>query len=813
MLVDRERQRRFSRSDQGGVRPARVVRSISGWMGRGVLTALITLPLLIAPRLYAAETDRAKTRADESVREVEQAAQNLGTKVRKARGYNPAQMIAAGELHLRSNQPEPAIDELNKVVELHKQGKATKSTDADAQYLLGEAYYATGELYSARRHFELVTDHASDPAFAGLGGPAASRLVDIALTTQRSETLPDVLSRVERMLASSSNDALLYARAKALFALGRYADARSQAASIKGGSLYAQRASYLRGTALMKEAEAGNDTSAPNAKVDYRTAIAAFEQATVPASVSGEGASDARKIADLSWLAIARLHYESRLDERAIVAYQKLDRTSEYFPTALFELAWTYVRLGDYERGQRALEALTVLSPGLVDGADASLLRADLLLRSGRFDDADKAYLEVRDRFEPIRAQVHEYIRAHEDPAIYYDKLTAADIEVGNELPALAIDWAREEAREERVFAIVDDVARSRNLVKRSRRLVTLLKAALASPSRVKIFPEVEQQLEHAVGLLNQLAVARLDLAKGMDEVAEKGDADLNSVRSQRRKLMARLGLLPIKPGDFTVRESKAEQSWDEMSQTLQRLQLEADHLRALVNGLERMLRDAERHGVTADEATLQRFRAEIAENSKDLALYLKRIDELREKVQVGRVQSGFGDERFQEDDRVRAAFVKLFTQEVGMAARAGGKQGSYAKSLSPLMTKISSLEGRLSSVRVQLEGQASSRGDEVRQVVNLEAEAIESYASKLDTMDQHARLLVGEVARNNLVKARDRIKGVVMRADVGLVQQAWELREEQRYRVRDLLRERAQEERLINDELREVLDDEEGGQ
>jgi hypothetical protein len=68
-------------------------------------------------------------------------------------------------------------------------------------------------------------------------------------------------------------------------------------------------------------------------------------------------------------------------------------------------------------------------------------------------------------------------------------------------------------------------------------------------------------------------------------------------------------------------------------------------------------------------------------------------------------------------------------------------------------------------------------------------------------------------VARNNLVKARDRIKGVVMRADVGLVQQAWELREEQRFRVRDLLRERAQEERLINDELREVLDDEESGQ
>lgn len=816
MLVERERPLSFSDTDRGRIRRASGAEGVRrwfghGWIGRSWLGGSLVVLCLTFP-LQAAETDRAKERADESVREVEQAVRNLGTKVKSPKGYNPAEMIAAGELHLRLNQPDAAIDELSKVVELHRQGKATKSTDADAQYLLGEAYYATGELYSARRHFEMVTDHANDPAFAGLGGPAASRLVDIALTTQRSETLPDVLARVERMLARSSNDALLYARAKALFALRRYSDARSQAASIKGGSLYAQRASYLRGTALMKEAEAGIDTTA-GAKVDYRSAIAAFEQSTVPALVSGEGAVDARRIADLSWLAIARLHYESRYDERAIVAYQKVDRTSEYFSTALFELAWTYVRLGDYQRGQRALEALTVLNPGLVDGADASLLRADLLLRSGRFAAADKAYLEVRERYEPIRAQVHEYIKTHEDPAIYYDKLTAADIEVGNELPALAIEWAREEAREERVFAIVDDVARSRNLVKRSRRIVTLLRAALGAPSRVKIFPEVQQQLEQAVGLLNQLAVARLQLARGMDEVAERGSADLNSVRSQRQRLMASVGVLPTKPGDFTIRESKTEKSWDQMSQALQRLQLEADHLRALVNGLERMLRDAERHGVAADEATLERFRAEIEENAQDLALYLKRIDELREQVQVGRVQSGFGDEHFEEDDRVRAQFVKLLNQEVGLAMRAGGKQSTYAKSLSPLLIKISTLEGRLSSLRSQLNAQGSSRGEEVRQLVNQEAAAVESYASKLDTMDQHARLLVGHVARNNLIKARDRIKGVVMRADVGLVQQAWELREEQRYRVRDLLRERAQEERLINDELREVLDDEEGGQ
>jgi hypothetical protein len=220
------------------------------------------------------------------------------------------------------------------------------------------------------------------------------------------------------------------------------------------------------------------------------------------------------------------------------------------------------------------------------------------------------------------------------------------------------------------------------------------------------------------------------------------------------------------------------------------------------------MVQDAGRYGVSADAASLERFKTEISENEKDLAVYMKRIEELRDQVEMGRVQSGFGDERFAEDDRVRSEFAKLFSQEVSMASRAGGKEGEYSASLSPLMARISSIEGRLSLVRKQLDDQAFLKAKEVQALVETEAKAIEVYASRLDTMDQHARVLVGEVAKNNLIKVRDRIKDVVMRADIGLVQQAWEVREEHRYRVRDLLRERAQEERLINDELREVLDD-----
>ena len=135
----------------------------------------------------------------------------------------------------------------------------------------------------------------------------------------------------------------------------------------------------------------------------------------------------------------------------------------------LHELAWVYVRLGDYQRAQRALEVLTITDPNRLDIADGSLLRADLLLRSGEFKNALDLYQSVRGRFDPIRDSVDRFISTTSDPAAYYDRLTAdPDIQTDDKLPPLALAWAREMAEDENVFVVIDDARRSRDLIKKS---------------------------------------------------------------------------------------------------------------------------------------------------------------------------------------------------------------------------------------------------------------------------------------------------------------------------------------------------------
>ncbi len=63
-------------------------------------------------------------------------------------------------------------------------------------------------------------------------------------------------------------------------------------------------------------------------------------------------------------------------------------------------------------------------------------------------------------------------------------------------------------------------------------------------------------------------------------------------------------------------------------------------------------------------------------------------------------------------------------------------------------------------------------------------------------------------MAEQNFGLVRDKLQHIVLSADVGMTEQAWEVREEETSRVRSLQGERARQEQVLDEELREVLDD-----
>jgi tetratricopeptide (TPR) repeat protein len=696
----------------------------------------------------------------------------------------------------------------------------------DALWLRGETYYASHEYLAARRDYRAIVDKPSDARFQVYFGRALARLVDVSLRIGDIQGLDDVFQRLGQVPPSQVDAGLNYAKGKAYFAKNDFATAQASFQAVSPGTEYGHQARYFLGLMAMKQirpvtktapAQTNPQTQATVAPPNYKPAIDVFRQVTeLPPDTD-----DHRHVIDLAWMAIGRLFYEMEQYEQASDAYGHVQRESPEFDTMLYELAWVYVRLGDVQRAERALEVLQVADPNSPYVGDGTLLRADLLLRAGSFDKALQLYEGVRTQYDPMRAKVESFLDSTTDVGVYYEKLSQQQLDTLDQneaLPPLAVRWAREAEDGPAAFAVIDDVNECRTLIKQSNDLIDKLTVLTNAANRVRAFPELEAGEEAALGLLNRVSRARLQIAHGLDDdEKDPVGAQLGQTRADRRALMAAIGDMPTTSGEFETRDSVGRQQWNTVSQALSARTLEIDQLQAIVNGLRRLMRDDAQKGVARDPNSVTRFQTELDSNEHDLKLYRQEADELHRQISFGRAQVGVGDARFQADAANRTSFAKLMDDEVQLVVggQGGPKAQLYGQRVQPLLMQAHQEEARLTVAFEALEVQVAARTAELRAKIDVERANLVSYAAQLETLDngtQGAHDLVGHVAERNFGMVRDKLRGIVLRADVGITEQAWEVREEELARVHNLQTERAREEQLLDEELREVLDDSNNG-
>jgi tetratricopeptide (TPR) repeat protein len=730
--------------------------------------------------------------------------------VQQAKGerLTAEQRLSNGELLFRMKDYNRATVVLSEILEEFP----NTTSYPDALWLRGETYYAQRDYLAARRDYREIVDHGSEPRYQTYFGKALARLVDVSMRlNDPPESLGPIFEKFNQVPPAQVDAALLYAKGKGYYRQSSWNDASATFSQVGNTTDYAHQARYFQGLVAMKVARSGVDAATKTpARVNYTPAINAFHAVTdLPPNTP-----EHRHVIDLAWMAIGRLFYEMEQYQQAADAYSKVARDSPEFDTMLYELAWVYVRLGDVDRAERALEVLAVADPDSEYIGDGTLLRADLLLRAGAFDRALQLYDGVRTQYEPMRAKVASFLDSTKDVSVYYDRLAQQQLDLldqNDQLPPVAVRWAREAEDGPLAFATIDDVNECKTLLRRSGQLVDKLTALMVAPTRVRAFPELAAGETTALGLINRLSRARLTLAHALDaEEPSDLSGEIGSVRQQRRALMAAIEGLPVDPGDFAKRERQGVGQWNALSQQLTSRTAEVDSLQATVNGLRRMLSDGPSQGVARDPASVQRFQAELDANEHDLKLYRDETAELRRQVEMGRAQIGLGDARYQNDAVARDQFRDALDREIQLAGNgvAGGGAQAFAGQARPLLAQARQYEDVLVASFKQLDAQVAERSGAMQQKIDAERANVATYQKLLDGYDGEARDLVGHVAQRNFAVVRDRLRGIVLRADVGITEQAWEVREEELDRVRNLQGERARQEQLLDEELKEVRDD-----
>ena len=426
----------------------------------GVLGSVSAALVLWSGEASAIDSEEALTTASQQVTSVAAGVGSIKQSLQKARTERtPQQQIADAVLLMGAKDYDRAAGVLNQVIEKYPDNATAYP---DALSLLGEVYFRSNQLWSARRVFQKIAKASDDPKFGPYLSKSLARLVDIAMRKRDEALLADVLASIDKAPPSAAS-LLTYARGKALIAKKDYAAAKSALGGIDDKSEYAHQAKFLLGLIAVKEStpapvkvEDGEEPP-PVPKERYAGAVDLFQKVTqMPPDTEAH-----RQVIDQAWLAVGRLFYETNQLNQAIAAYNKIDRASSEFGTMLYELAWVYVKLGDADRALRALEVLAVADPKGQNIADGTLLRGDLMLRAGKFDKALKTYEGFKTTYDPMREKVEAFLASTSDPGAYYDKLTKKEFETGDvaSLPPVALEWAREAEDGDAAFGIVDDIS------------------------------------------------------------------------------------------------------------------------------------------------------------------------------------------------------------------------------------------------------------------------------------------------------------------------------------------------------------------
>jgi len=656
----------------------------------------------------------------------------------------------------------------------------------DALFHLADSLFLAGDYFGARSHFRQILDRSNEGRFRPYVQRSLGRLIEIAIHTRDFAGVDDYFARLNQLPPGEIEASTNYVRAKYLYFRGDLDAARQAFEAVREGSPYYLQARYFQGVILVQQQL-------------YPQAIEAFQRTLRIQADS----PDAGAVLDLTRLALGRLFYETDRMDESITAYQDVSRNSRFFDAALYEAAWVFLRQGDATRAERALEVLTVSNPDSRYIPDAKILRGNLLLRNGQFDNAMNAFQDLVRQFQPVRSELDALIQEHSDPRQYFEELVRSNLEVfdaSSFLPDLAVQWVRQEEDIERAIGMLSDLNTCRRYIEESERLIGRLEAALVPSNRVNAFPHLRRGREAALAIENRLVQLRGRLVR-MEEGEGRSNPELQQIRRRRHEIERTIGKLPTSDDDFTVREEQMLRRFREQAQELARHELRVQNLEAQIVALEKLVGDAEAAGQPLGNAL--EIRTELGLQKTAMAEYRRQIEELREGIEDGRVQVGVGDVRYQRDERTRDEYRELVRREQGIVGSMGGSGARVAS----VLRKIDAADALLASFVQRLDVVVERKSLDVLRELATERERVAGYRQRLTELETEGADVIGHVTFENFRNVRQRFYDLVLRADVGIIDVAWARREEHRIRIESLTEERQRELQTLDDELNEVMD------
>ncbi len=669
----------------------------------------------------------------------------------------------------------------------------------DGVYYLGEALFRQKDYLGAKQFLREVIEAGPEQLHFE---DSLGRVIDIELRTNDYRDL----DRWARLAGRNGRIApgVQYLLAKAAYQrrdlppaerLGRAVAAFS---AIPPGPHYLQ-ALYFLGTC---DVELG----------DLAKAAETF-QAAAHAQLSGEP-GDA-EIRELAWLAIGRIDYELGKYAEALDAYQNVPESSPAFYDALYEIAWTYVKKGDFEAAGRAVDLILLGAPEGKLTPQANLLKSQLLLKQKKYAEAEETYNAVINRYAPVWDEIDALLKVHSDPAAYFEELLASKgkaFDVATLLPPVAQQWATSQRDVSEAQDVVTELGQSASGITEGRQIIQRINQRIASAGTMDAFPALQEGYQRSsavdtalLGFDRQLVAVQQGL---LDRFLAPADRQaLQAAEARRAALQAKFDQLPKTSAEIDARRQQMVDRLKEVDRDLYKLSMVIQSERAQLVAVRQMQQQTapQRRVNPVDE---QKFSDQVQGELNGLDDLDGRVSGLRRSLKDE--ESLAGGEGSAQDAALRVAYAAAVKSEADLLARArgqaGGQGGQVDKRAQALRDRVAGLRQRCGAALEAFRQAALTQAQVIRKKVEIEAGNLSEYGTEVSTTRGHASGLVGRIAFASFRKVQQSFYDLVLKANVGIIDVAWTRKRDETERIQKLASDEDRELRVLDDDFKEVL-------
>jgi hypothetical protein len=676
-----------------------------------------------------------------------------------------------------------------------------------ALYYLGESLYQKGDKGAARTYFEQIVDAANTSS--RYYQPALLRLVEIAIAQRDSSTMDRHLGAIDAIPAATRLPEVPYVRGKYAYSQDQYDEAIRHFGEVPKGSSHEYQAVYVTATALVAKQDLARATEVLTELIGRKPRTA-----------------NDRRVIELGQLALGRIYYERDQPSKAIDSYLLVDRKSDLFPDALYEVAWVYVKGKQYDKALRALELLSLSEPTSQKTPTVRILEGNLRMRKAQlirqkviagtveqggatdpaveYDRAAQVFTETHDMYLPSYQALARMVESPGDPAQYLAQIAGRSptiFQATAPLPEAAAAYLREEPEVRRVVAVETDLADVEANLAASEAIIARLEGVLAAADKTAVYPALQSRRARIGQIQDDLNRLRGELAEQQLKVLGAGAAGPAS--ATRRSLAQQYAGSPNAEQAHTDKVAAAHQQYDAIEQATAEISATIDATQAVAVALRKYAIDAS-PPLAADQ---ERAIAETLDTSaQEAAAIEQELAALQRAIVLGRDLAAVGDEAVARAREARRQLKQALDAEHRMIAPAAGR--GKAQRPSALAERAARVSDALAQVDAQIEALADRGMQQARLAIAAERAQVAAYRTELATQEAESRAIGGTVLGASFRDVKAKFYDIVIRTDVGNVDVSWSQKEDADDDLRRLNLSRQRDLKQLRDEFKGILDD-----